>query len=180
MPNNFDFIWFSASSVVTMKYKKLFHSITLTLVTFKQENTFRHDNSCPWPQLAKREHYHLKEENSARNLCNAMNSNWTTDFSDVVYASDWTNYFPNMWKHRSRLWLARTHLRKKVHDMAFMAFIGLYRKLIRGYEFLVVLSRYHNFKKYIYEQNNNSTRVSHFLVHFFASTTTKWIFSHDI
>ena len=171
MPNNFDFIWFSASSVVTMKYKKLFHSITLTFVTFKQENTFRHDNSCPWPQLAKREHYHLKEENSARNLCNAMNSNWTTDFSDVVYASDWTNYFPNMWKHRSRLWLARTHLRKKVHDMAFMAFSCFQR---------VVLSRYHNFKKYIYEQNNNSTRVLHFLVHFFASTTTKWIFSHNI
>ena len=80
---------------------------------FKQENTFRDDNSCPWPQLAKREHYHLKEENSARNLCNAMNSNWTNDFSDVVYGSDWTNYFPNMRKHHSRLWLARTHLRTK-------------------------------------------------------------------
>ena len=154
-----------------MKYKNLFHSIMLTFVTFKQENAFRQDNTCPWPQLAKRERYHLKAENSARNLCNAMNSNWTTDFSDVVYASDWTNYFPNMWKHRSRLWLARTHLRKKVHDMAFMAFSCFQQ---------VVLSRYHNFKKYIYEQNNNSTRVSHFLVHFFASTTTKWIFSHDI
>ena len=158
MPNNFDFIWFSASYVVTMKYKKLFHSITLTFVTFKQENTFRHDNTCPWPQLAKRERYHLKAENSARNLCNAMNSNWTTDFSDVVYGSDWTNYFPNTRKQHSRLWLARTHLRKKVHDMAFMAFIGLYRKLIRGYEFLVVLSRYHNLK-YIYMNKTTALHV---------------------
>ena len=113
MPNNFDFIWFSASSVVTMKYKKLFHSITLTFVTFKQENTFRHDNTCPWPQLVRRERYHLKAENLARNLCNAINSNWTNDFSDVVYGSDWTNYFPNMRKHHSRLWLARTHLHTK-------------------------------------------------------------------
>ena len=92
---------------------------------YKQENAFRH-NTCPWLQLAQRERYHLKAENSVRNLCNTMNSNWTTDFSYVVYASDWTNYFRNMRKHHSRLWLARTHLRKKVHDMAFMAFIGLY------------------------------------------------------
>lgn len=147
MPNNFDFIWFSASSVVTMKYKKLLHSITLTFVTFKQENTFRHDNSCPWPQLAKRERYHLKAENSARNLCNAMNSNWTTDFYDVVYASDWTNY---MRKHRSRLWLARTHLRKKVHDMAFMAFSCFQR---------VVLIRYHNLKKNLYMNKTTTLHV---------------------
>ena len=163
MPNNFDFIWFSAPYVVTMKYKKLFHSITLTFVTFKQENTFRHDNTCPWPQLVRRERYHLKAENLARNLCNAINSNWTNDFSDVVYGSDWTNYFPNMWKHRSRLWLARTRSRHGFH----------------GFQW-VVLSRYHNFKKNIYEQNSNSKCVLHFLVHFLASTTTKWIFSNTI
>ena len=152
-----------------MKYKKLFHSIILTFVTFKQENAFRHDNTCPGPQLAKRERYHLKAENSVRNLCNAMNSNWTTDFS----ASEWTNYFPNMWKHRSRLWLARTHLRKKVHDMAFMAFSGLYSVAIITLKYIYIYM-------YIYEQNSKSKRVLHFLVYFFASTTTKWIFSHNI
>ena len=69
----------------------------------------------------------------ARNSHTSVASDWTYHFSqtwkNIVRDSDWTNsfFFFTCENHRLLIWLARTHLRMKIYDLAFWwVFLSLY------------------------------------------------------